>query len=96
MPWLMPAVQVWFRILLQYEGITENVNANFVQEYSETLALGLRTAGAAKLHMGEADRRIKHHLDAAQKAFASVEAMCEHMRVCALVAIIKDGVQGTG
>eukprot|EP00961_Rhodomonas_salina_P166013 2236884-Rhodomonas_salina.1 len=51
MPWLMQAVQVWFRILLLYEGITENVNANFVQEYSETLALGLRTAGAAKLHI---------------------------------------------
>eukprot|EP00961_Rhodomonas_salina_P156429 2106504-Rhodomonas_salina.1 len=79
MPWLMPVVQVWFRILLRYEGITENINANFVQEYSETLALGLRTAGAAKLHIGKADCRIKHHLDAAQKAFASVEAMCEHM-----------------
>eukprot|EP00961_Rhodomonas_salina_P125518 1690701-Rhodomonas_salina.1 len=65
-------------------------------EYSETLALGLRTAGAAKLHIGEADSRIKHHLDTAQKAFASVEAMCEHMRVCALVAIVKDGAQGTG
>eukprot|EP00961_Rhodomonas_salina_P056701 761709-Rhodomonas_salina.1 len=76
MPWLMPAVQVWFRILLRYEGITENVNTNFVQEYSKTLALGLRTAGVAKLHIGKADHRIKHHLDAAQKAFASVEAMC--------------------
>eukprot|EP00961_Rhodomonas_salina_P225928 3054502-Rhodomonas_salina.4 len=76
MPWLMPAVQVWFQILLQYKGITENVNANFVQEYSETLALGLRTAGAAKLHICKADSRIKHHLNDAQKVFASVEAMC--------------------
>eukprot|EP00961_Rhodomonas_salina_P025202 339693-Rhodomonas_salina.1 len=30
-PWLMPAVQIWFRILLLYEGVTENVNANFIQ-----------------------------------------------------------------
>eukprot|EP00961_Rhodomonas_salina_P266118 3597128-Rhodomonas_salina.1 len=29
-PWLMLAVQLWFKILLQYEGITENVNSNFM------------------------------------------------------------------
>eukprot|EP00961_Rhodomonas_salina_P106370 1432580-Rhodomonas_salina.1 len=45
-----------------------------VQEYSETVVLGLRTTGAAKLRISEADHRNKHHLDAAQKAFASVEA----------------------
>ena len=95
MPWLMPAVQIWFRILLRYEGVTENVNANFVQEYQETIGLGLKSAGNSKLHIGEIDRRLKHHLDAAQKAFTTVDGMCEHLRVCCLMAIIKDGASGT-
>eukprot|EP00961_Rhodomonas_salina_P148422 1997840-Rhodomonas_salina.1 len=75
---------------MSYEGITENVNVNFVQDYTETLALGLRSAGAAKLHISEVDSRIKHHLDAAQKEFATVNAICEHMRVCAQIVILKD------
>eukprot|EP00961_Rhodomonas_salina_P064728 871049-Rhodomonas_salina.1 len=73
----MPAVQLWFKILLRYEGITENVNSNFMQEYNETTGLGLKSAGAAKLHISEVDRLIKLQLEAAAKAFNTVGSLCE-------------------
>lgn len=45
----MPAVQIWFQILQKYKGSAENVTGNFIQDYNETIALGLRNAGAVKL-----------------------------------------------
>eukprot|EP00961_Rhodomonas_salina_P080292 1080045-Rhodomonas_salina.1 len=48
-PWRMPAVQIWFQILQKYKGSAENVTGNFIQDYNETIALGLRNAGAVKL-----------------------------------------------
>eukprot|EP00961_Rhodomonas_salina_P199671 2693341-Rhodomonas_salina.1 len=76
----------------------ENVNANFIQEYQETTLLGLKTAGpgSGKLHIGEIDCRLKHHLYAAQKAFTTVDGMCEHLQVCCLMTVIKDCTSGTG
>eukprot|EP00961_Rhodomonas_salina_P120884 1626997-Rhodomonas_salina.1 len=78
-----------------YEGVTENVNTNFVQEYQETIALGLKSAGNSKLHIGKLNHRLKHHLGAAQKAFTTVYSMCKHLRVCFLMAVIKDWASGT-
>eukprot|EP00961_Rhodomonas_salina_P194798 2630555-Rhodomonas_salina.1 len=31
-PWLHPVVQLWFKILLKYEGVSETVDSNFVVE----------------------------------------------------------------
>eukprot|EP00961_Rhodomonas_salina_P177040 2387114-Rhodomonas_salina.1 len=66
-----------------------------MQEYNETTGLGLKYAGAAKLHICEVDRLIKLQLEVAAKAFNTVGSLCEHMRVCTLMKLIKDGAKGT-
>eukprot|EP00961_Rhodomonas_salina_P111335 1497939-Rhodomonas_salina.1 len=51
-PWLVPVLQLWHNILMKYESIAKNINSAFMQEYFWTTALGLRSAGASKLHIG--------------------------------------------
>eukprot|EP00961_Rhodomonas_salina_P143265 1928034-Rhodomonas_salina.1 len=94
--WLMPAVQIWLHILLKYESMSENISGNFIEEYNTTTALGLRSAGADKLNIGELDHSIVHQLETVKKAFTTVAGLTEHLRVCALLAAIKDGAEGTG
>eukprot|EP00961_Rhodomonas_salina_P226268 3059004-Rhodomonas_salina.1 len=81
---------------MKYEGILENVNTSFIQEYNETTTLGLRSSGASRLHIGEINRQLKLHLEAATKAFTTVQELSEHMLVCSLVKVIKDWALGTG
>eukprot|EP00961_Rhodomonas_salina_P140163 1886150-Rhodomonas_salina.1 len=59
---------------------SENVTSNFIQDYNETTARGLKAAGASRLNVGEISRHIKLHLEAAAKAFTTVESLCDHMR----------------
>eukprot|EP00961_Rhodomonas_salina_P240344 3247328-Rhodomonas_salina.3 len=65
-------------------------------DYIKTTALGLKAAGASLLNVGEISCCIKLHLEAAAKAFTTVESLCDHMRVCTRVKIIKDWASGTG
>eukprot|EP00961_Rhodomonas_salina_P140733 1894018-Rhodomonas_salina.1 len=71
--WLHPVVQLWFRILLKYEGVSETVDSNFVAEYNDLTAMGLSKAGHERLHIAEVDRRLVLQLEAAQRAFTTVK-----------------------
>eukprot|EP00961_Rhodomonas_salina_P031647 426418-Rhodomonas_salina.1 len=44
-PWQMPAVQLWFNLIMKFEGATEHVSGNLMQDYNETAALGLAVKG---------------------------------------------------
>eukprot|EP00961_Rhodomonas_salina_P290536 3925801-Rhodomonas_salina.1 len=79
-PWLMPAVQMWMKILLKYESMAENLSGNFMNDYNTTTALGKRSAGDEHLHIGEVDRRLKHQLDTVKKAFTTVDELLVHLR----------------
>eukprot|EP00961_Rhodomonas_salina_P163422 2201135-Rhodomonas_salina.1 len=70
-PWLHPVVQLWFKILLKYEGVSWTVDSNFVAEYNELTAMGLSKAGKDCLHIEEVDCRLVMQLETAQKAFAT-------------------------
>eukprot|EP00961_Rhodomonas_salina_P206191 2783253-Rhodomonas_salina.1 len=72
-PWLHPVVQLWFKILLKYEGVSETVDSNFVAEYNELTAMGLSKAGKDRLHIEEVDCRLVMQLETAQKAFTTVK-----------------------
>eukprot|EP00961_Rhodomonas_salina_P052095 699306-Rhodomonas_salina.1 len=89
-PWLHLVVQLWFRILLKYEGVSETVDSNFVVEYNYLMVMGLSKAGSERLHIEEIDSRLVLQLEAAQLAFTTVKDLCEHLRICALTWIVKD------
>eukprot|EP00961_Rhodomonas_salina_P010619 142750-Rhodomonas_salina.1 len=57
-PWLHQVVQLWFRILLKYEGVSETVDSNFVAEYNDLTAMELSKAGSERLHIEEIDCRL--------------------------------------
>jgi len=91
-PWLMPGVAAWFKILWKYEGINESVDGDFLNIFNETAALG---EGPQPENINEINRKLEMILKPATKAFATVENMCDHLRVCALVSIIKRWARGT-
>eukprot|EP00961_Rhodomonas_salina_P218783 2957282-Rhodomonas_salina.1 len=70
-PWLHPVVQLWFKILLKHEGVSETVDSNFVAKYNDLTAMGLSKAGHECLHIEEVDRRLVLQLEAAQRAFTT-------------------------
>eukprot|EP00961_Rhodomonas_salina_P148233 1995635-Rhodomonas_salina.1 len=67
MPWMMPAVQLWFNLLMKFEGAAEHVSGNLMQDYNDTAALGLASKGKAMINISEVDCRITEQLDAALK-----------------------------
>eukprot|EP00961_Rhodomonas_salina_P123791 1668309-Rhodomonas_salina.1 len=89
-PWLHPVMQLWFKILLKYEGASETIDSNFVAEYNDLTAMGMLKAEKKHIHIEEVDRRLVLQLEAAQKAFTTVKDLCEHLCICALTSIVKD------
>eukprot|EP00961_Rhodomonas_salina_P139527 1877775-Rhodomonas_salina.1 len=83
-------MQLWFKILLKYEGVSETIDSNFVAEYNDLTAMGMSKAGKKHIHIKEVDHRLVLQLEAAQKAFTTVKDLCEHLRICALTSIVKD------
>eukprot|EP00961_Rhodomonas_salina_P020617 277388-Rhodomonas_salina.1 len=79
----MPAVQLWFNLIMKFKGAAEHVSGNLMQDYNETAVLGLAVKGKAML-------------EAAQKVFTQLESFCKNMCVCSLMTIIKDGVKRPG
>eukprot|EP00961_Rhodomonas_salina_P163152 2197380-Rhodomonas_salina.1 len=75
-PCLHPVVQLWFRILLKYEGVSETVDSNFVAEYNDLTAMGLLKAGHERFHIEEVDCRLVLQLEATQRAFTTVKDLC--------------------
>eukprot|EP00961_Rhodomonas_salina_P120629 1623333-Rhodomonas_salina.1 len=67
----MPAVQIWLKIMLKYESMSENLSGNFMLEYNATTELGKRSAGGERRHIGEVDRHITHQLNTVKKAFTT-------------------------
>jgi len=92
-PWLMPAVVVWFSILWKYEGLNENVDLAFLDDFNEIAASGL---GPQPENIADINSKFELLLEPAPKAFATVQEMCYHLRNCALVKIIKKWAKGTG
>eukprot|EP00961_Rhodomonas_salina_P277458 3749402-Rhodomonas_salina.1 len=78
-PWLMPAVQMWMKILLKYESMAENLSGNFMTDYNTTTALGKQLAGDERLHISEVDQHLKHQLDTVKKAFTTVDELLDHL-----------------
>jgi hypothetical protein len=92
-PWKIYSVKVWLKILQKYEGINESMDTTFWSEFSKTAASGL---GPRRVDINEVDRRMKLQLEVAQKAFTSVEMMCNHLRICTLMTIIEDMAKAKG
>eukprot|EP00961_Rhodomonas_salina_P155106 2089465-Rhodomonas_salina.1 len=95
-PWLNPAVQLWFRILMKYEGVSEKVDSNFIDEFIETTNMGKKASSNTKINIKEVDRRIQLQMESAAKAFTTVDDFCRHLRLCALTTIIKDLAKAPG
>eukprot|EP00961_Rhodomonas_salina_P200950 2710886-Rhodomonas_salina.1 len=93
----MPAVQLWFNLLMKFEGAVEHVSGNLMQDYNDTAALGLASKGKAMINISEVDSRITEQLDAVQKVFTTLESFCENMCVCCtMMKLIKDGLKRPG
>mmetsp|Transcript_71341 Transcript_71341/g.148936 ORF Transcript_71341/g.148936 Transcript_71341/m.148936 type:complete len:599 (+) Transcript_71341:165-1961(+) len=90
-PQLMPAVVVWFQILWKYEGMSENVDSHFVSDFNEIAESGF---GPNPQSISEVNSRLELLLEPAVKAFTTVQDLCDHMRICALVKIIKRLAKG--
>mmetsp|Transcript_10459 Transcript_10459/g.20934 ORF Transcript_10459/g.20934 Transcript_10459/m.20934 type:complete len:491 (-) Transcript_10459:307-1779(-) len=90
-PQLMPAVMVWFQILWKYEGMSENVDSYFITDFNEIAESGI---GPNAQSITEVNSRLELLLESAVKAFTSVQDLCDHMRNCALVKIIKKLAKG--
>jgi len=90
-PQLMQAVAAWFQILWKYEGMSENVDSNFVTDFNEIAESG---TGANAANISDVNSRLELLLEPAVKAFTTVQDLCDHMRICALVKIIKLSARG--
>eukprot|EP00286_Rhodomonas_abbreviata_P007742 CAMPEP_0181328118 /NCGR_PEP_ID=MMETSP1101-20121128/22511_1 /TAXON_ID=46948 /ORGANISM="Rhodomonas abbreviata, Strain Caron Lab Isolate" /LENGTH=442 /DNA_ID=CAMNT_0023436917 /DNA_START=164 /DNA_END=1488 /DNA_ORIENTATION=- len=90
-PQNMPAVKAWFEILWKYEGMNENIDSAFVEDFNEIAASGI---GPKPENINEINSKLELHMEAAEKAFSTVKEICDHMRHCALVKIIKKWARG--
>eukprot|EP00961_Rhodomonas_salina_P078683 1058124-Rhodomonas_salina.1 len=57
-------------------GLSQTVDSNFLDEFIKTHNLGKLSAGKHKIHIEEVDRRMTVQLEAAEKAFETVEDLC--------------------
>mmetsp|Transcript_69171 Transcript_69171/g.144205 ORF Transcript_69171/g.144205 Transcript_69171/m.144205 type:complete len:474 (+) Transcript_69171:152-1573(+) len=90
-PWLMPAVAAWFQILWKYEGMSENVDSHFMMDYNDIADSGI---GPDPESITDVNSRLELLLEPAVKVFTTVQDLCDHMRICALVKIIKMSAKG--
>lgn len=86
-PQLMPAINVWFQILWKYEGLSENVDSQFISDFNEI--------ADSEESITEVNSRLQLLMEPAAKVFTSVQDFCDHLRVCALVKRIKTAAKGT-
>eukprot|EP00961_Rhodomonas_salina_P269636 3642785-Rhodomonas_salina.1 len=61
-----------------------------------TQALGMSSAGKKQININEFDMLLKEQFDAVAKVFTTVDEFTEHLCMCALIKIIKDGVNKPG
>jgi hypothetical protein len=90
--WQMPSVKVWFQILWKYEGLAENVDSNFISDFNDIADTG---TGPNPQSITEINSKLELLMEPAAKAFTSVQDLCDHMRICALVKIIKRWARGS-
>eukprot|EP00286_Rhodomonas_abbreviata_P018498 CAMPEP_0181294246 /NCGR_PEP_ID=MMETSP1101-20121128/3493_1 /TAXON_ID=46948 /ORGANISM="Rhodomonas abbreviata, Strain Caron Lab Isolate" /LENGTH=439 /DNA_ID=CAMNT_0023398881 /DNA_START=55 /DNA_END=1370 /DNA_ORIENTATION=+ len=86
-PWLMPAVQVWTKILWRYEGLHETLDGNLLGD--------LNDIAESKEPIQQKNHKMELLLAPSQKAFATVEELCEHLRICVLINTIRELARGT-
>ena len=75
-PWNMPAVAAWFHILWKYEGLNENINTNFLDEFNEIAASAI---GPNPQNINDINSKFELLLEPAVKAFATVQDLCYHL-----------------
>ena len=91
-PWLMPAVAIWCKILWKYSSTYECVDDAFMQDFNEISNSGI---GAKATDIDDVDRKLQLLLAPVTKAFKTAQELCDHMRLCSLVKIIKTEALGT-
>eukprot|EP00961_Rhodomonas_salina_P231820 3131816-Rhodomonas_salina.1 len=74
-------------MIFRYEGINENIDANFMRDYNETMSRGL---GKSREDVVEVCRCIKMQLEVPCKALSMVYQLCDHLELCSMMTIITD------
>eukprot|EP00961_Rhodomonas_salina_P012708 171420-Rhodomonas_salina.1 len=94
----MTAVRLYLALLMRFKGKQDSSTSesNIWDEMNSTQALGMSRAGKKHININEVDRLLKEQFDAVAKVFTTVDEFTEHLRMCALIKIIKDGVNRPG
>ena len=78
-PWEIPAVQIWSRIMLKYEGMQEALSGTFMEEMADTITC---VTGAAhkRRTIYEADQEFERYGKALVSNFKTVDKLWDFMR----------------
>jgi len=69
-PQLMPAVAAWFQILWKYEGMSENVDSNFITDFNEIAESGIGSNAAS---ISDVNSRMELLLEPAVRRGADID-----------------------
>ena len=78
-PWEIPAVQIWARIMLKYEGMQEALSGTFMEELADTITCVTGPANKRRT-IHEADQEFERYGKALVSNFKTVDKLWDFMR----------------
>eukprot|EP00961_Rhodomonas_salina_P115713 1557549-Rhodomonas_salina.1 len=94
----MTAVRLCLALLMRFKGKQDSSTSesNIWDQMNSMQALGMSRAGKKQININEVDLLLKEQFDSVAKVFTTVDEFTEHLLMCALIKIIKDGVNRPG